>query len=362
LAATTGPVVAQHIAMGNVALEDKFAPSHSSLALQHILLFLSLSLSEQFIHLVSPGRTLTRLVHSEMWALSSPYWVFPIVSAGTWLGMLLAMFIRWEVIGQPHYPSMDPKQHIAYISDVGAFGLKPLFISGSVVTTVFLDLAFISERWLRHTGRLAQNTSKAQKILSAFSIIFAIAGSAGLILLSIFDTYHHPRLHDGFLLLFIGGYIISAIFTCAEYQRLGIHYRNHRIIRISFWVKLAIVFVSTNFTKRYNVAAVFEWVVALVFTFYVLSFLLDLLPSVRTKHHVPQGFREGPAIEKGETRHQHQGAEYEQNLTNDSAGPNDDSNAGYRGTATNGYASTNTTLNGEAPVEERKKGFGRLHF
>jgi hypothetical protein len=266
---------------------------------------------------------------------------------------------------------MSANQHIAYISDVGAFGLKPLFISGSVVTTVFLDLAFISERWLRHTGRLAQNTSKAQKILSGFSILFAIAGSAGLILLSIFDTYHHPHLHDGFLLLFIAGYVISAIFICAEYQRLGIHYRNHRIIRISFWVKLAfilievilaIIFAATNFKNQENVAAVFEWIISLVFTFYVLSFLLDLLPSVRTKHHVPQGFREGPAIEKGQTMHQHQGAEYEQNLTNDSAGPNEGSNTGYRGTAPNGYASTITTLNGEAPVDEHKKGFGRLHF
>ena len=267
---------------------------------------------------------------------------------------------------------MDPDQHIAYISDVGAYGLKPLFISGSVVTTIFLDLAFVSERWLRHTGRLAQNTTKAEKILSGFSIVFAIAGSAGLILLSIFDTYHHPRLHDGFLLLFLAGYIISAIFSCAEYQRLGIHYRNHRILRISFWVKLtfilveialAIVFVATNFTNKANVAAVFEWIVALIFTFYVLSYLLDLLPSVKTRHHVPQGFREGPAIEKGHTLHQSQGAEYEQNLTNDSAGPNNRPGEGYRGTAPNEYAaSTNTTLNGEVPAEERRKGAGRLHF
>lgn len=266
---------------------------------------------------------------------------------------------------------MDPDQHIAYISDVGAYGLKPLFISGSVVTTVFLDLAFVSERWLRHTGRLAQNTTKAEKILSGFSIVFAIAGSAGLILLSIFDTYHHPRLHDGFLLLFLAGYIISAIFSCAEYQRLGIHYRNHRILRISFWVKLtfilveialAIVFVATNFTNKANVAAVFEWIVALIFTFYVLSYLLDLLPSVKTRHHVPQGFREGPAIEKGHTMHQNQDAEYEQNLTNDSAGPNNGSGVGYRGTAPNDYASTNTTLNGEAQADDRRKGAGRLHF
>lgn len=30
-------------------------------------------------------------------------------------------------------------------------------------------------------------------------------------------------------------------------------------------------------------------VIAYIFTFYILSFVIDLLPSVRTKHHVPQG-------------------------------------------------------------------------
>lgn len=34
------------------------------------------------------------------------------------------------------------------------------------------------------------------------------------------------------------GYIISAIFACAEYQRLGIHFRQYRILRASFWIKL----------------------------------------------------------------------------------------------------------------------------
>jgi uncharacterized membrane protein YbhN (UPF0104 family) len=113
----------------------------------------------------------------------------------------------------------------------------------SVVVVVF-DLSFIAERWLRHTGRLAHNTSTAQKVLSFFTIIFAIVGAAGLILLSIFDTLRHPKLHDVFLVLFIGGYIVSAIFICWEYQRLGIHYRQFRILRASFWVKLAFIIVE----------------------------------------------------------------------------------------------------------------------
>ena len=206
--------------------------------------------------------------------------------------MLLAMLIVWLTEGSPHYASMAVNQRIAYISDIGAQGLKPLFIAGCIVTTIFLDLSFASERWLRHTGRLARNLGMAEKVLSGLSIVFAVGGTAGLILLSVFDTLHHPKLHDGFLLLFIAGYVISAIFICAEYQRLGIHFREHFILRFSFWLKLifiivevclAVVFAVTTFNKRQNVAGVFEWVIALVFTFYVLTFFVDLLPAARSK-------------------------------------------------------------------------------
>ena len=113
------------------------------------------------------------------------------------------MLITWITEGSPHYSSMDPTQHIAYISDVGAQGLKPLFIAGSAVTVVVFDLTFISERWLRHTGRLAHNTTKSEKVLSIFSVIFAIIGAAGLILLSIFDTLRYPNVHDAMLVVFM---------------------------------------------------------------------------------------------------------------------------------------------------------------
>jgi uncharacterized membrane protein YbhN (UPF0104 family) len=132
-----------------------------------------------------------------------------------------------------------------YISDVGATPkIKPVFIALSTITVVVFDISFIAERWLRHTGRLAHNTSVGQKVLSILTIIFALVGAAGLILLSIFDTLHHHTLHDVFLVLFIGGYIVSAVFICWEYQRLGIHYREFRILRASFWIKLAFIFVE----------------------------------------------------------------------------------------------------------------------
>jgi len=226
-----------------------------------------------------------------MWGVS--YWVFPLISGLCWLGTLLGLLIHWNVDGRPHYPSMDAGQTIAYISDVGAEDLKPLFIAGACVTTIFLDLSFLSERWLRHRGRLAANTTTIEKVLSGLSLGFGIIGTAGLILLSIFDTLRHPTLHDIFLLLFIAGYVISAIFVCWEYQRLGIHFRQHRILRASFWIKLVFILVEVvlavafgvcNFRHAYNAAAVLEWAIAFIFTFYVFSFFIDLLPAVHTKH------------------------------------------------------------------------------
>ncbi|KFX89860.1 hypothetical protein O988_08465 [Pseudogymnoascus sp. VKM F-3808] len=228
-----------------------------------------------------------------MWGFS--YWVFPVVSGFTWLGMLIAMLVVWTTSGRPHYPSMDPRQRIAYISDVGAQGLKPLFIAGSVVMTVFLDLSLVAERWLRHRGRLARNKTLTEKIFTTISMLGALAGTVGLICLSILDTLRHPHLHNRFLAVFIIGYVVSAIFICAEYQRLGINFREHRVLRASFWIKLAFIIIEVALAiafgvesnkKNFDTAAVLEWTVSFIFTFYILSFFIDLIPAVRTKDHV----------------------------------------------------------------------------
>lgn len=199
---------------------------------------------------------------------------------------------------------------IAYISNIGAAELKPLFIAAAVVVTLTLDSAFVADRWLRHKGRLVPNASTGEKVLAVLTIFFAVVGTAGLILLSIFDTARYHRLHDVFLLLFIAGYLLSAVFTCWESQRLGIstvppppparehpmltgaENREHRVLRASFWVKLtfvlvefflAIIFASCSYTGHTNVAAVFEWIVSFIFTFYILSFVIDLYPAVGTR-------------------------------------------------------------------------------
>lgn len=74
------------------------------------------------------------------------------------------------------------------------------------------------------------------------------------------------------------GYVIAAIFIDAEYQRLGIHFRQYRVLRISFWIKLAFIFVEialaiafgvTMYKGHKNIAAILEWIIALIYIFFV---------------------------------------------------------------------------------------------
>lgn len=71
------------------------------------------------------------------------------------------------------------------------------------VTVVVFDLGFICERWLRHKGRLVENTSNWQKLFNVISGLASIVGGAGLILLAVFDTLRHERLHQVFLVVFM---------------------------------------------------------------------------------------------------------------------------------------------------------------
>ena len=64
--------------------------------------------------------------------------------------------------------------------------------------------------------RLLPNMYKRERVMSTLAILGAFIGGMGLILLSIFDTKRHPSLHRVFLLVFMVGVALSAIFTIIE--------------------------------------------------------------------------------------------------------------------------------------------------
>lgn len=65
-------------------------------------------------------------------------------------------------------------------------------------------------------------------------------------------------------------------------------------MRVSFYIKLVFIIVELALCiafgvlgdrKRYNPAAVVEWTISLIFTFYMWSFAIDFIPAVRVAHY-----------------------------------------------------------------------------
>ena len=150
-----------------------------------------------------------------------------------WFCMLWAMLIVWLASGRPRYKS---DERIAYISDIGADVLKPLFITGCAITGVGFFLCLVVERILRNSGRCAThslfllqahtkigqpnrllpNMRKRERLFSILAILGSLIGAVGLLLLSIFDIRRYSGAHHSFLVVFIVGVALSAIFSTIE--------------------------------------------------------------------------------------------------------------------------------------------------
>ncbi|KAI6707940.1 FK506 suppressor Sfk1 [Diplocarpon mali] len=204
------------------------------------------------------------------------------------------------VAGRPLYPSMEPGQSIAYISDIGAGRLKPLFVTCAALTTVSFNASTMAETWLRHWVGLEHNFTQAEKRLSIVSILFGILGGQALLYLSIFDTQDYPRVHNACLFTFMGAFVASAICNCWEHGSLASRGQEYHAFRDTFHMKLAFIllelglataFMATWSTQYYNAAAVMEWNLATVFGIHLFTYAIDLFPA---RHNSAQCYESKP--------------------------------------------------------------------
>ncbi|KAH0603884.1 uncharacterized protein H6S33_007543 [Morchella sextelata] len=177
---------------------------------------------------------------------------------------------------------------MAYISDIGSNVMKPFFIVGCSVTAAMFSVSLFSVR------RNYASVGKLEKLFDIMSILSGIAGSVGLILLSIFDLARHRTLHIIFLMLFMMGVILSASSTVHEYCHVGRHYEDFEILRVISFVKIVLIAIEVTLTillagftlgKWYTAATCTEWACAYTYTFYMLSYFFDLRPMAITKDH-----------------------------------------------------------------------------
>ncbi|KAG8216320.1 Frag1/DRAM/Sfk1 [Butyriboletus roseoflavus] len=208
--------------------------------------------------------------------------VIPIFSAFIWFSSLLAMLLTWLITGRPKYVSTQIA--VAYISDIGASFLKPLFVVACCITGPGLLLSLTIERLLRHKGRLPPELHKSERILGILAIVGAFIAMLGLAFLSGFDTGRYPTEHLCFLLVFLIGVALSAIFTVIEFRWLADDFAELEKLKRAYIAKavigltlvvLAIVFGVTLFYAP-EVGGVVEWSIAFGFTFYLLTFVYDL--------------------------------------------------------------------------------------
>ncbi|KAG1733993.1 Frag1/DRAM/Sfk1 [Suillus lakei] len=206
----------------------------------------------------------------------------PLFTAFFWFATLLAMLLTWLISGRPKYVSQEGK--VAYISDVGASFLKPLFVVGCCITGVGFMLSLVLERLLRHRGRLPPSMRKRERVFEILAILGSFIGMWGLILLSGFDTKRYSTAHRLFLLIFAVGVILSVIFTVFEYHWLACNHPDIKKLRHAYLAKtvigtiLIVLAIAFGITLYYapDVGGVIEWIIGFGFTFYLLTFAYDL--------------------------------------------------------------------------------------
>ncbi|EGN99115.1 hypothetical protein SERLA73DRAFT_181935 [Serpula lacrymans var. lacrymans S7.3] len=217
-------------------------------------------------------------LHRQHWAY---VWI-PVFGAFIWFGTLLAMLITYLAQGRPQYVTQQGK--VAYISDVGASFLKPLFVVCCCITGTSFFLSLCVERWLRHSGRLIPDMRRRERTLGILAIIGSFIGMWGLILLSGFDTKRYPSLHRAFLLVFMIGVALSAIFTITEYRWISKDFIEIRKLKHAYIAKaliagiLILLAIAFGITLYYvpDVGAILEWTISFGFTLYLLTYYYDL--------------------------------------------------------------------------------------
>jgi hypothetical protein len=117
----------------------------------------------------------------------------------TWTGSS-SVWCPFPYFLAPCIPFQPLTKIIRYISDVGAFKMKPLFITGAAISGIFFILTIFAIHHVRFDSRMHgfSDTPKASKyvrISSRAAVVFVVIAALSLIILSIFDTYRFWHVH-----------------------------------------------------------------------------------------------------------------------------------------------------------------------
>ncbi|EAZ63513.1 hypothetical protein PICST_86162 [Scheffersomyces stipitis CBS 6054] len=256
------------------------------------------------------------------------YYLIPVVALVVWWGMLVALLVAWYIQGTPKYSFMKHNQSPAYISDIGATNLKPLFISCAGFQGIFFMWTLIMEYYLRTHRKLQPYVSTKQPKFAIVSIVCGFIGQLGILFVSIFDT---KRFHDVHLSM-VGVFIAFSFFCCLfnffnsfifgnypsrlspDHERVIFgSWRWANLYMVSFWMKFVWLFVAAAFAICFgyfmkdgnrNLSASFEWSISFWYGILLVMWSIDLFPSACKHYRVrhPEEFDDSLNDDKHEQR------------------------------------------------------------
>ena len=218
--------------------------------------------------------------------------LLPLGAGTVWSVTLLALLVCWLEEGRPRYPSQS-NPYVAYISNIGAFRLKPLFIVGAILTSLTLvgtiitvHLAFYQHR-NQQRELFTEHRWRYTRVFSILACIFALASCPCQICLPIFDNHRTPQIHHVLLSLALAGTALTALCTTITFwgemwpprkEETPDEIQRRRCIIASNTlfiteVALGIGFIAFLWTRHYRVAGILEWVMSFLFTGYFGAFV-----------------------------------------------------------------------------------------
>ncbi|CAD6925842.1 unnamed protein product [Tilletia laevis] len=230
-------------------------------------------------------------------------WLAPLFTAGCWLSNIIGLLLFWTIREEKREYKSNLSS-ILFISDIGGIH-RTYFIILSSCTAGFYILTtilrhFRSQHWSsRHSGTAKERQIWWLSIASSFS---AFVAAMSLVLLSVFDTFRHERIHVSFLILFVVGVslsvllqIIPVLYLTKDHDGEQLHPR--RVAYVKLYLLVLAVPVVVLFMITYAIchgtvpegdarcdrvvstAAVCDWAVAFILAVFFIAYTFDFLKS-----------------------------------------------------------------------------------
>ncbi|KAE8146142.1 Frag1/DRAM/Sfk1 family-domain-containing protein [Aspergillus avenaceus] len=283
--------------------------------------------------------------------------LFPALAASVWFATLASLLLTWIARGMPRYPGQS-NPHVAFISDIASFELKPLFLVGASITAVGFVSTVAAVHVVRYEPGFAlvkgpretlvddrsdhedsddshsedeedHETTRTLKLISLLAIFAAGVASTALILLAVMDTFRYKNVHHIFLRTCFAGLAVQSACTAVVYSNevlgfvsyvyhMGIwqHDWGKRSLRVRVFASLStalilvevflgVAFISMTMPDKnpsYRTGGILEWIIAFLGTIYLWLFcgFLDrtnfdgFVPSIL--YNPPKLPEDGPSL------------------------------------------------------------------